>query len=192
MARAGGAESSASGRFLLRISPGQHALLRKDAAELGISLNDYCCLKLAAPVGSMLSLRPAAEAVRRAAEFFGERLIGMAAFGSWTRGEAADGSDIDILIVLEEEVRLTRQLYREWDRRLLRWGGRDVEPHFVHLPPPDVTTAGLWAEVALDGVVLFERGLRLSARLVRVRQDICSGRVVRKIVHGHPYWAEVV
>jgi hypothetical protein len=40
--------------------------------------------------------------------------------------------------------------------------------------------------------VLFERGLDTSARLARVRRDILAGRLVRGVVHGRPYWSEVV
>ena len=43
----------------------------------------------------------------------------------------------------------------------------------------------------MDGVVVFERGLRLSARLARVRRDIAAGHLVRRIAHGQPYWTEV-
>lgn len=127
----------------------------------------------------------------RAAELFGEGLLGVAAFGSWVRREQTESSDVDVLVVLERRVTLTRKMYRTWDRTPLSWNGRPVEPHFVHLPAADEPGAGLWAEVALDGVVLFERDLRLSARLVTVRHDIVSGRIMRKLVHGHPYWIEV-
>lgn len=64
-----------------------------------------------------------------------------------------------------------------------------VDAHFVH-PPADDALSGLWAEAALDGVVLFERGGHLSAHLVRVRRAIAEGRLVRRVVHGQPYWTE--
>jgi len=51
--------------------------------------------------------------------------------------------------------------------------------------------AGIWAEVALDGLVLFEQGLRLSTRLVQVRREIAAGRIVRRVAHGQPYWTGV-
>jgi predicted nucleotidyltransferase len=122
---------------------------------------------------------------------FGEHLVGIAAFGSWARGELADTSDIDLLVVVERGVSLTRSLYRTWDESPIRWRGRAVEPHFVHLPPLEDTVSGVWAEVAIDGVVLFEMGFRISARLVRVRHDILNGRLRRRKAHGQPYWTEV-
>ncbi len=181
-------EESPSGRFLLRISPQLHALLRRAAREAGTSLNDYCARKLAAPAGSFAALEPAAQAVLRATELFGDSLLGVAAFGSWARQELADGSDVDLLIVLDERVGLTRRLYRDWDQSPLSWSGRRVEPHFVHLPADGARVAGLWAEVAVDGVVLLERELALSTRLARLRRDIAAGRIVRRMAHGHPYW----
>lgn len=181
----------ASGRFLLRIAPGLHAALRRAAADAGVSLNDYCARKLSAPVGDLAALEGASKAVERAAVIFGERLVGIAAFGSWARQQAAAGSDVDLLVVVESSVTLTRDLYRAWDEGPISWEGHSVEPHFVHLPEESRLVAGVWAEVALDGIVLFERGLRVSMRLSRVRRDIVAGRIVRKVSHGQPYWAEV-
>ena len=189
--RTSAAEGRPSGRFLLRIPPGLHAALKRAASEAGVSLNDYCVRKLTAPVGDLSSLEGASLAVLRAASLVKEKLIGIAAFGSWARQQAATGSDVDLLIVVDDSVALTRELYRSWDEEPVSWEGREVEPHFVHLPEEGRVTAGLWAEVALDGIVLFERGLAISMRLTNVRRDIVAGRIVRKVSHGQPYWAEV-
>jgi predicted nucleotidyltransferase len=180
-----------SGRFVLRIDPGLHAVLRRAAREAGLSLNDYCARRLAEPPAPAAAPDALGLAVRRAVELFGEDLVGVAAFGSWTRGELRSGSDLDLLVVLEPRVRLDRRLYRRWDEQPLEWGGRVVESHFAHLPAVDAAPSGIWAEVAIDGIVLFERGFRLSAVLVRVRHEIVSGRLVRKVAHGQPYWVRV-
>lgn len=179
---------NASGRFVLRISPGLHAALRLAAADAGLSLNDYCTRKLAAPIGTPSDFAGAAAAVERATKLFGDALIGVAAFGSWARGDLVDSSDVDLLVVLDARVPLSRQIYRAWDEAPVTWEGRAVEPQLVHLPDPEDTVPGLWAEVAVDGVVLFERGLELSARLARIRREIAGGRLVRRFSHGQPYW----
>ncbi len=184
-------KSKPSGRFLLRISPRLHALLRRSAEAAETSLNEYCARKLAAPLGSFAGLRPAVDVVSRAAELFDDSLVGVVAFGSWARKELATGSDVDLLIVLDERISLRRGLYRAWDESPLEWEGRRVEQHFVHLPAAGARVAGLWAEVAVDGVVLFERGLQISRLLVRVRREIADGTLVRRVAHGQPYWAEV-
>jgi hypothetical protein len=180
----------ASGRFVLRIEPALHEALRTAARECGLSLNDYCSRKVAAPANGC-DLDDAAHAVRQATALFGDTLIGLIVFGSWVRGEAAATSDVDLLIVLDSRVALTRNLYRRWDGAPVAWDGRVVEPHFVHLPDPGAVTGGVWAEAAMDGVVLFERALRVSRRLALVRRHILSGRLVRRLVHGQPYWTEV-
>jgi hypothetical protein len=178
-----------SGRFILRIPPELHAEIAAQAREAGLSLNAWCARRLAQPVHPGPE-EPGAEAViRRAIEVAGEGLVGVVVYGSWARGEARPGSDIDLAIVLDPEVSPTRALYRAWDEAPPAWDDRVVEPHFVALPAPDAVLGGLWAELALDGWILYERGLDLSRRLVRIRHDLVSGRIVRRVVHGQPYWS---
>lgn len=180
--------SKVSGRFLLRIEPELHATLRRAAASDGISLNEYCSRKLALPDGSVTG--PAAEAVRRAERVAKGALVGVAAFGSWARAEMATSSDVDLLIVLDGTLPVDRALYRAWDEAPLSWDDHPVEPHFVQLPAPDAPVSSVWAEVAVGGVVLHERDFVLSRQLVAVRQKIAEGKIVRRTIHGQPYWVE--
>ena len=63
-----------------------------------------------------------------------------------------------------------------------------LSPHFAHLPP-DVHRAGsVWLEAAVDGSVLSDRGHRINRFLRRLRVEIASGGLVRKLAYGHPYW----
>lgn len=180
-----GVDRPGSGRFLLRISPGLHAVLRSAAAGAGVSLNEHCARKLAAP-GTPEG--PVFEIVQRATAQFGVGLMGIVAFGSWARGEASDQSDVDLLLVVGPEVAIVRRLYRPWDEAPLVWEGRPVEVHIVHLPELADPPLGLWSEAALEGVVLFERGLELSRRLVGLRRRIAAGDVSRRYANGVPYW----
>jgi hypothetical protein len=157
---------------------------------MGASLNDYCARKLAAPIGSLAGWQGATEAVLRAASLVGDALVGVVGFGSWARAEMSEASDVDLLVVVDDGVALTRDLYRRWDEAPLSWDGHPVEPHFVHLPRVGGRVAGLWGEVAVEGVVLFTRSLELPLSLARVRQDISAGRIVRRVAHGQPYWVE--
>lgn len=181
----------ASGRFVLRIPAGLHASLREAARAAGVSLNEYCARKLAAPLGALAEFGDASRVVERAADLCGDDLIGVVAHGSWARDELRDGSDVDVLVVVRPSKKIDRDLYRQWDEQPLEWEGRPVDAHFVTLTESDDQPGALWAEAALDGVVLFERGLSVSSRLARVRRDIADGRLVRQFSHGHPYWAEV-
>lgn len=131
---------------------------------------------------------PGWQAVERAAEVVGGSLVGVVVYGSWARGEAMETSDVDVLVVVAPSTPITRGLYRKWDQEPVRWEGRRVEPHFVHLPVPGQGPTGTWAEVALDGIVLFDGDLRVSQRLVEFRKMILDGSMERREIHGQPYW----
>lgn len=180
-----------SGRFLLRVDPGLHALLKTSARDLGLSLNDYCARKLAHPADAAALADDGAAVLRRAVELHGPMLAGVVVFGSWARGEAAAGSDVDLLVVLDRAAPLTRSLYAPWDAAPATWDARPVEVHLVHLPNPGQPPSSLWAEVALDGLVVFERGRCVSAALTSVRREIAGGRFVRRVSQGQPYWVRV-
>jgi hypothetical protein len=178
-----------SGRFVLRIDPDLHAFLREAAGTAGVSLNEFCSRSLLLPPSDLPE--GILEALRRAIRLLGEDLLAAVAFGSWARGELVEESDIDLLLVLRSEVDLRRSLYRAWDRSPLTWSGHSIEPHFVHLPDEGARITGFWAEVVLDGIVLFDRDLALSRRLAEFRRRIASGALVRRWTGGHPYWVEV-
>jgi hypothetical protein len=175
-----------SGRFVLRTPPALHSALRRGAREQGVSLNEYCLRRLSArPAGLPAE---AAAVVSRATQAFGDAVAGVIAYGSWARGEATGESDVDVLIVLDVSVPLTRDIYRRCDGTALSWEGHPVQLQIVHAPSAESATGGLWPEIALDGIVLFERGFLLSRRLVAIRQAIADGRLVRRTAHGQPYW----
>lgn len=181
--------AEASGRFVLRIMPGLHAALRAAAGLEGVSLNDYCARKLAAPGAGLAG--PGGEAVTRAAALLGEDLVGVLAYGSWARRQLAADSDVDLLVVLSPRVDIRRELYRRWDADSpLRWDAHAIEPHFVHLPESGARISGVWAEAAVEGVVLFEVASALSLRLVEIRRRIVGGDFVRRTAHGQSYWVE--
>jgi hypothetical protein len=181
--------ADASGRFVLRIDPGLHAFLRQAARDSGLSLNDYCSRKLAAPASEVAGA--AAEVVTRSASLVGSGLVAVIAFGSWARDQQRDGSDVDVLVVVERDVSITRDIYRRWDVEPVLWSSAHVEPHFVHLPDAGARVSGLWAEAALDGVVLLDKSLAASRRLVEIRHRIVSGEISRRFSHGQPYWVGV-
>lgn len=177
-----------SGRFVLRLDPRLHARLRDAAAAAGVSLNEYCARTLESPAGPMVE--PARQVVERGVSVVGEGLIGVVAFGSWARDELASGSDVDLLLVVDDGVRVERSLYDAWDVEPARWDSRAVEPHFVRLPDAGARVSGLWAEAAVDGVVLLDRDLWIARYLVSVRRRIAEGELVRRRSHGQSYWVE--
>lgn len=182
------AEPDASGRFALRIDPGLHAALRTTARQAGISLNELCRRKLSAPDG-VLGDAGLHQAIARAVSMFGEELVGIAAYGSWARGEARPDSDLDLLIVLREGFPLRRSLYDDWDASPLQANGLPVEPSIVRLPN-GAEVSGLWAEVAIDGIVIFDPELRLSRCLSGLRKRITEGELVGGTLNDQRYWSK--
>lgn len=178
-----------SGRFILRMPPELHASLHAAARSTGLSLNSFCVRELAAAGLGGNSDDDARSLVTRAREVTGDALLAVALHGSWVRGEAAPASDADALIVVDPRLALSRALYRAWDVQPITWRSHRVDPQFAHMPV-DGEFSGLWAEVAINGIVIFEHDWRLSSFLVRMRRAIAAGRLVRRVVHGQPYWRE--
>lgn len=174
-------------RVLLRLPAALHRSLTRAAGAVGLSFNEYCVQRLAAAPPDGRSAVPSA-VVERAHALFGERLCGVVALGSWARGSAVLGSDIDVLIVIDPAVELTRELYRRWDDAPQHVAGRPVDPHFVHLPPPGSAPGSAWCESAVDGLVWYDRDGRVAAQLIEIRRAIAAGRLVRAFAHGQPYW----
>lgn len=119
---------------------------------------------------------------------FGRSLLGLVAIGSWTRGDAARGSDIDVLVVLAPDVAIERRLYRPWDEEPLKVEGRVVDVHFVHCPEPGAQPSALWCEAAVDGVVWHDSTGAIGRFLLGVSRSIAEGRLVRGTTHGQAYW----
>jgi predicted nucleotidyltransferase len=181
-----GSSSAASGTFVLRLDPRLHAVLRHEAVAAGTSLNEWCSRSLAAPGAAGLSA--AAEVVVMIRAGLGADLLGVVAYGSFARGELAAGSDVDLLVVLSEGVKITRSLYRQWDGVVPAWEGREIDLHFVHLPDGDDPVSGTWAEAGVCGIVLYDHDLIVSRRLIDIRSRIAGGELTRRMAQGQPYW----
>jgi hypothetical protein len=151
-------------------------------------LNEYCRRTLEDSVAGTEPENPGKpgggwlETVRG---FLGEELIGVVLFGSAARGEQREGSDVDLLIVLQPSTPLNRKLYRRWDEAIPE---PFLSPHFTHLPAHVEQAGSIWLEAAVEGSVLSDRGSRINRFLRRLREEMASGRLVRKSAYGHPYW----
>jgi len=189
-----------SGKFVIRMPAALHHQLKEEARRSGKSLNQLCVAKLkaseqpfdgfgqAVDQAVMIPNRVTGEIVRR----WHRDLVGLILFGSAARGDATDDSDIDLLLVVKPEVRIERGLYRLWDefcRECISVPdcGR-ISPHFVNLPGSVREAGGLWYEVALDGIALWECDRRVSRFLASVREAIGERKILRRVLHGSPYW----
>lgn len=170
-----------------------HRALARAAAAAGLSFNEYCVRRLAdpAPAGGMAAALLRAEVVNAARAAHGDRLVGAIVIGSWARGEAGPAADVDVLLVLDRAIPLTRELYRAWDASAPVVAGRSLDVHFTHPHVPGASPGAVWCEAAVDGTVWFDRDGHVAAALADVRRAIADGRVVRAVVHGQPYWKGV-
>ena len=175
-------------RVLLRLPADLHRLLVKAAEGEELSFNEFCVRRLRAPAQPQQMSAARSAVAQRAHAVFGDRLLGVLALGSWARGAAAATSDIDVLIVIDQNTPLTRDLYRTWDRSPLAVEGRVVDAHFTHPSPTGATPGAVWCEAAVDGLLWYDRDGRIQQRLAQIRLAIAERRVVRSFAHGQPYW----
>ncbi len=175
-------------RVLLRLPTDLHRSLAKAALDAGLSFNELCVRRLRAPSDAQGLSVVRSHVVSRARAAFGEHLEGVLVLGSWARGEAAATSDIDVLIVIDSTMALTRDLYRAWDVEPLTYEGRLIDAHFAHPSTAGASPTAVWCEAAIDGIIWHDRDGAIAIRLGEVRRAIAEGRVVRAFVHGQPYW----
>jgi predicted nucleotidyltransferase len=153
-----------------------------------LSFNEYSVRRLRVPADEGDLQSPRSLVVSAARARFGGRLRGVLHLGSYARGDAAAASDIDVLVVIDPNTLLTRDLYREWDREPLSFDGRAIDVHFIHPPAASGEPSAVWCEAAIDGHVWYDRGGLIARRLADARRAIADGRVVRAVAHGQPYW----
>lgn len=177
-----------------------HGWLKAEALRRGQSLNQVCISKLQAngsPIAGSGTMTATTEliipdfldaVVRR----WPNELLGLILFGSAARGDATEDSDIDLLLVMEPEVKIARGLYRLWEEFCHEYRGAQdhgrISPHFVGLPGSVREAGGLWYETAIEGIVLREGGHQVSRFLGSVREAMGQGKIRRRMLHGSPYW----
>lgn len=156
-----------------------------------LSVNEYCVRRLTAESSPHAGHRDLRAVLVRAEAVAPGNVRGVVLHGSWPRGEARTSSDVDILIVVDASVPLTRALYQTWDQSPVSWDGRPVDAHFIHLPPDADRAGGVWCEAAIEGRVLLDPHGVVERTLVEIRRAIADGRLQRKRAHGQPYWTRV-
>lgn len=173
---------SFSGKFVLRVTPLLHKKLREEAADHGLSLNEWIVRQMSGR-SSHLPL----PILDRLLKIYGADLMGVVQFGSSVRGEMRASSDIDLLLVINPTREVDRSLYQEWDRSFPEEKYQIYSPQFSH-PPTAPNFSSLWLEIGVEGEILFDSNGKIATVLRAIREAIASGLYTRKISHGHPYW----
>jgi len=179
--------SKYSGKFLLRVPPRLHRALAERADRAGTSLNRLCIDLLSTGVDSR---DPESSLFAKLRGCFGPSLRAIVLFGSHARGSAMDTSDTDVLLVFAPETEISRALYRKWEDSPDAEGSPDLSLHCVTPADPE-RAGGLWLEVALDGIVLWDADGATSRLLAALKRRIAEGRYVREKSHGHGYWKRI-
>jgi predicted nucleotidyltransferase len=109
------------------------------------------------------------EVVTALRDGLGERLVSLVLFGSRARGDAKEESDWDLLLIaqglaqgtLQRHIALKKILPDAWRGRVSLLA-KTPEEFEAHLP-------ALYLDIALDGIVLYDRGDYVAERLEAVR-----------------------
>lgn len=172
-----------SGKFVVRLDPHDHALLKEEALSKNVSLNQLCRQKLA--------LKPSASFEEQAVSVIRTEFpesVGVLIYGSYARSQFGFGSDIDVMVLIEDQP--SREFYVRWDRHVASRVDHRISPAFSRLDT-NADPTGLWFELALDARVLWQKNLNVSRHLAELRHRIASGQYRRSFIHGQPYWQKV-
>lgn len=179
-----------SGKFVLRIPTDLHAELKKIAQTEGLSLNQICQEILSERIKNLKQghmKERLHELTEKAAEFWSGHLVGVILFGSLARGNTYESSDVDLLLVMQD-IPVTRRLYTQWDESLDDNTTPQVNPHFVNLPQRAASIGSLWLEVMREGIVLWEKDRKVSNFMARLKKNFSANKFTSSKAHGHNYW----
>jgi|SanBayMetagenome_1026888.scaffolds.fasta_scaffold06430_3 predicted nucleotidyltransferase len=130
---------------------------------------------------------------------YGERLIALAVFGSWARGEATPASDLDLLVVAEplppSRMKRVREFRRVADAsRAVRsrvWSdhGPEIELAPVFKTPQELAAGSpLYLDMTLWRIVLIDRAGMLEAFLEGLRKRMQALGSKRVPFKGGAFW----
>ena len=176
---------SESGKFVLRIDPKVHKALKEKARAKDLSLNQYIVQFL-----TREEIQKDQFFLNLIKQSFEGNIEAILLFGSTVRGDARTNSDIDLLLVLNDHLKVNRSLYKTWDENIAIELDKNYSPQFVSIPNLNTSVSGLWLEVALECEILYDKNGLIRKYLYQVKDKIAQGEYVRKLSHGHPYWTK--
>lgn len=121
-------------------------------------------------------------AVERLQAAFGDKLVGVALYGSRARGEAGPHSDVDLLVIV-------RDLPAHWQERTtalqtpLRGITLDFDFSAYGSTPEEFEKyfPSIYLDMGLDGIVLYDTDQYLAQKLARIR-DIIQETGLRRLL----------
>lgn len=131
------------------------------------------------------------EFIKRLKESWGEELLSVILFGSWTRGEAKPGSDMDLLIVREHLPQSRLERFRLWHcvaQEISKTFARMLS--VVLLTEEEARAARpFYLDMTEEAVILYDKeGFFLSV-LDNLRKTLTKLGAKRvRDAKGYPYW----
>jgi predicted nucleotidyltransferase len=171
-------------RILLRLPPALHQRAKERASELNTSLNSALVRAIERGLSGIPAEQFENTIITKATHQFGSAFVGLLLYGSRARGDAYDTSDTDLMLVVDQSVKIERSLYRDWDAAL----PEDTSLMIAHIPVTARDAGSLWLECALDARILYDPTGTLRMRLEEIKELILSGVFVRRTTHGQGYW----
>lgn len=126
------------------------------------------------------------EVVRRAQAVFGDRLLGLFAFGSRVAGAARPDSDLDLGVWLAGPIR-RRDTWLPWIRAF-EHAEPMLDPTFITTTSLDGPPSWLLEAVRVGVEVWFDPSGALAERLEGIRRAVVTGTYRRRLFMGLPYY----
>jgi predicted nucleotidyltransferase len=130
---------------------------------------------------------PSEKIVRVYQDYLGDNLISLVLFGSRARGEAREVSDYDIFVVAKNlpENPLERVQFLHRPEIVIKEGisviGKTPEEFEAYL-------ASLYLDLALDGIILCDKGRYIARKLQRILELINEAGLHRIKIDGELMW----
>jgi predicted nucleotidyltransferase len=131
--------------------------------------------------------------LRELFDHYGERVLSVALFGSFARGDYKPNSDIDLLLVIRGYEWREPLSFESVEKLVLKLWRRSGHYHKISPYPLTPEQASvhrpIYLDLVEDGIILFDRDRFLG----RILDEICArlrqlGAVRRELPNGSKYW----
>jgi hypothetical protein len=155
---------------LAGVSPNQTTLVLDQLESLGLVRRQSAGRAL---LVSLETASPVVDALRLVADLRNQTLrlwrdrahrlapapVSLAVYGSWARGEAGPGSDVDVIVILpaslaENDEDEYREQIADWCEYARRVAGLPVSPIVVAAGETEEIDSDLWSDIRRDAVVI--------------------------------------
>jgi len=134
------------------------------------------------------------------AEYYGDRMVSLCFFGSGARGQLREGSDLDFLVVTNDEARSYHKRAKELIpvleriRETIQYEEIEefrmaLEPCFLILTVEEIKNhPPILLDLSQEGVILLDQEGFLEGHLKQIREKLMAlGAIRRPTAQGH-YW----